>query len=143
MQQHHLVISEVHTFCSVFRILFRGIESEYVLYILCLGYHSGAAVSVFILFILCLGYYSGAGASSCDICPAGSYCNLTEATLCEPGSYSLDGFTSCTSCVPGQCQMYCERILIFLVLHLFCIISSIDFNRLPLVGTWLLSIQLF
>ena len=65
------------------------------------------------MYILCLGYYSGAGASSCDICPAGSYCSLTVVTLCEPGSYSLERYTNCTSCLPGHCQMNCEIIMFF------------------------------
>ena len=49
------------------------------------------------------GYYSAAhGAASCTICPAGSYCTLTTATTCAPGTYSLGGATSCTKCPAGK-----------------------------------------
>ena len=68
------------------------------------------------LYILCLGYYSGAAASSCDICPAGSYCSLTAATLCEPGSYSLDGDIACTNCSLGHCQTILKYFVCFVFL---------------------------
>ena len=89
---------------------------------MCLSYYSRRLASVFIVYILCSGYYSGAAASSCDICPAGSYCSLTAATLCEPGSYSLEGYTNCTSCLPGHCQTYCERMIVFFV----CLMSLLS-----------------
>ena len=92
---------------------------------MCLSYYSGRLALGFIVYILCLGYYSGAAASSCDICTAGSYCSLTAATLCEPGSYSLEGYTNCTSCLPGHCQTYCERMIVFCVPY----VSSVTYHE--------------
>lgn len=45
-----------------------------------------------------LGYY--APGSSCEICPAGSYCpsGATLATKCPAGQYSDEGASTCTAC---------------------------------------------
>lgn len=61
-----------------------------------------------------IGFYSAAGSIDCTVCPAGSYCPLTNnATViaCANGYFSLDGATACTMCPPGLynifIQLYC------------------------------------
>jgi hypothetical protein len=50
-----------------------------------------------------LGFYVNNG--TCENCPAGSFCPGDEYESakypCEPGSYSLTGFSNCELCWPG------------------------------------------
>jgi len=48
-----------------------------------------------------LGYYLPVANGVCELCPAGSQCNVSTATECEAGTYSILGQEVCSACESG------------------------------------------
>lgn len=49
-----------------------------------------------------LGYYLPSADGVCELCPAGSQCNVTTATGCLAGTASSSGQMDCITCPSGK-----------------------------------------